>query len=166
MLEVAFVQQPEMLTPEKEESLDILVFGDGLSDVVYLRAVVLSARVFNKEDSRNGEPARYDVDELIVRGAPDGVKLSLDEDLGALPNYPTKHGRSAVLCDVRIDEREALVLRRAVLRRARNIERGGGTADNLANERFDVRLYQFGRTHGEMANDTVQPQEPADEGRW
>jgi hypothetical protein len=36
----------------------------------------------------------------------------------------------------------------------------------LANERFDVRLYQFGRTHGEMANDTVQPQEPADEGRW
>lgn len=88
MLQVAFVKKAKVFVHEAEEAIDVFVFGEGLSHVVHLSAVVLAAWVVNKQGSRDRSRARSKINKASVRSAPDGMKLSLDEHLGTLPYGP------------------------------------------------------------------------------
>lgn len=121
MLQVTFVQKTEMLIDETQETLDILVFGNGLADVVHLRAIVLAAVIVDKQDSRNAHRAGGKIKKVSIRRAPDGVKLSFNKHFGALPDGPSQNGSTSVYRNLALDEREALILRRAIKRGARNL---------------------------------------------
>lgn len=147
MLQVTFVQKTEMLIDETQETLDVLVFGNGLADVVHLRAIVLAAVILNKQDPRNVRLARSKIGKAAVRRAPDGVKLSFNKHFWALPDGPSQNGGASVHRNLALDEREALILRRAIKRGARNIERRNISANHLAGEGNDVGLDKLGRSH-------------------
>ena len=148
MLSVAFIHEAEILRAKQEELLDILVFDERLPDVVNLKAAVLSVFVLNEKNARNRKATGRNIQILPGRAEPNGMKLGLDVNLGALPNCPPKYGPSAVFCNARIDDREALILRRALGRRAPDVKRRNVCSpEHLAGESFDVRFDELGRAH-------------------
>lgn len=149
MLEVAFVDEAEIFGAQLEETLNVLVFGERLPDVVHLRAVVLSMLVREKKNPRDREPAWRKVDVGAVGPAPNRMKFGLDVHPGAFPNGPADQPRAAMLGDVALDDGEALVLRNALKRGTRHVERRAARAPaHLPGKGHDVGLDELGRTHG------------------
>lgn len=147
MLQVTFIQKTEKLIREAQETIDVLVFRKGLADVVHLRAIVLAAVIVDKQDSRNAHRAGGKIKKVSIRRAPDGVKLSFNKHFGALPDGPSQNGGASVYRNLALDEREALILRRAIKRGARNVERRNISANHLAGEGNDVGLDKLGWSH-------------------
>ena len=131
ILQISFIEEFEPAVREIEETLDILVFGKGLPDVVHLKARLLSAHVWNKQNSRYGKLSRRNINALTVWSEPNSVKLGFDKNLRTLPNCPSNNGASPMFYDVRINEREAHIILGAVKRRALDIERGNVISDYL-----------------------------------
>lgn len=158
MLQVSFVQESESLLHELNETIDVLVSGEGLADVVNLKAIVLEALVLKKKDARNweGNRAGGKIEKLSRLRSPDSVKLCLDQNSGPFPDSPAEHHPAATEIDLLLNEREAFVIRRAIDRRARDIEELSiVSSDNLAGELDHIRLDNLGRPHDVTAQADV-----------
>jgi hypothetical protein len=148
MAQISFVQEPEILGAEKEKAINVLVFTEGLSDVIHLQAIVLSAWVCNKQDSSNRKRSRHNVNIISARSMQNGMKLRFNENFRTLPNRPANDGISAVFGDVILDEREAFILWHALQRSAGNIKRRSIIKSNhLTSKSNDIRFNKFRRSH-------------------
>ena len=123
VLKLTFVDEAEPMIRQAKETLDILVFGECLADVINLRAIILSVVVGKKEDSRNRKRPRRKIKIAPVWSAPNCMKLGLDEHLGTLPDSPAKDRCSTMPRDVVLNEREAIILKGILQRRAVDVKR-------------------------------------------
>jgi hypothetical protein len=148
MLQVTFIQKSEIFRAKKEEAIDILVFTEGLSDVIHLYAIVLTAWVWNKQDSRNRKLSRRNIDIVTAWSAPDGMKFGLNEYARTFPDRPSNYGDASVLGDMSLNEREAFILGRALQRCAEDVKRRSIVkADNLTSKRNYIRFNKLRRSH-------------------
>jgi len=148
-LEIAFVRESEVLDPQREETIDVLVFAKGFPDVVHLGAVVHSARRRQKQNPGHRNRARGKVEKRSIGRTPGRMKLGLDVGARALPDGPADHPCAAMLRDVRLDDREALVIRRALDRAHGNIgQQGFARANNRSGECHDIRFDELRWSHG------------------
>lgn len=144
MLQLAFIPKSVFRGGKFEETLDVFVLCKGLSDVINLKAFVLSASIWNEQGSWDREEARRDVQEVSVWTLPDSVELSLNKRFGPFPNSPAKNHFPTMLSNVVLNGREAITVRVALQRSVCDVE-GDATIipDYPTRKREDVRLDDF-----------------------
>lgn len=147
-IQFSLVGEMEQAVSEREEFLDVFVVGQGPSDVVHLRAVVLSARVWKKQNSWDWQRAGGEVERFPVRGMPDGMKLGLDIYVRTFPYGPPDRCGAAAAGNAVFNQREALILGRALHRRALHVEKANVMhAENMPSKVGDIGFNGLGRSH-------------------
>lgn len=124
VLQFSFVEKVEPTVGKFEETVDILVFSESFSDVVHLKARLLSAHIWNKQNSGDRKRSRRKINVPSVRGEPNRMKFSFNENFGTFPNSPPDNGTPPVFPDIIINEWEAHIILEAVKRGALHVERG------------------------------------------
>lgn len=128
LVELCFVGEHEHAVQHREELLDIFISSEHFAHIVYLPALVRAAWIGKEQDARPLHGTRCNIDPLASRVTPHRMEFGLDVDTGALPNGPAILSTPAMLTNLCINHREALVLQRALEQSARQIsQRASGT---------------------------------------
>ena len=111
--QVAFVEHREALGLDVKVMLDVEVIHQGLQQAVDLHPFVFAVGIRQEGDEGRAPQARGEVEQAAVWVSPDGVKFSLEEYTGQLPQGPAQHPLPATLHDLFFDDGEALAFRLA-----------------------------------------------------
>ena len=137
--QVSFVEFPKAFVEQITKLTDKRVPPKRLTDIIDHDACILSARIWNKQDSIDGNNFGRDVDEGSFWSLPNGVKLGFDENLLPLLDMPAYQLFSTVTGNMLWHDRETFVQWLVGQGLHGNMERLAAGND-LSTENFDVAV--------------------------
>lgn len=92
---------------QEEEPNNIHIFDHRFANVVHLLPVVFAIGIRKKSNAAKSSKAGYDINQLGIWVAPNGMEFCLDEYTGSFPDRPAQHELSPELRNLLFDNGKA-----------------------------------------------------------